>query len=556
MHDDETPAIPSDITTLHRTPTELTDDGSLRAIEIKGDKHTMVLAYHRDGGLAVLGGVTMREVQRPSVGEVGARKMVEIFRTIESLDVRGVDDANAAAIDRLHAAVLEYREFVENTRPDLPHLHRWIERQREALTKISREAVAALGLQDEGPHEDAALEHASRVVGALKVWQAGATALLQQGVLTAGGKPALTAPGALREIITSGDPLPFWSGLRETLAELRARAEAGDRKAGASAALVQENELARLRVADLMHAPATATVGKSLSELLADLAEMHRDDAGAAAQVREIRTILEDFLGRTPDPARSTVQVAKDAVAAARAHGGGDDAVLRDQLESQLGKITDLEHDLAELRRVIGADDSIAPGDQLLDFAAAAVDAAKAREEAAFRRGMGVGSDAELNQRAAEATLGRGSLADITTAVKHALGSQNVSRVTTPGGSIVRLILVADVPEDDVAAAETLVQPLAPIGVRLVVEREPGKPPEGYKVGSQQADDGEPPSSPHASDGALPSTEWGWWVSAADSLASAEDEHAGGPFTTEAAAIDDAWNAYVEGSQAQDKADA
>jgi hypothetical protein len=77
---DEQLAIPSDITTLHRTPIDLTEDGRVQAIEINGDKHTMVLAFHRDGGVAVLGGVSMREVQRPSVGEAWARKMIEIYK--------------------------------------------------------------------------------------------------------------------------------------------------------------------------------------------------------------------------------------------------------------------------------------------------------------------------------------------------------------------------------------------------------------------------------------------------------------------------------------------
>lgn len=47
---------------------------------------------------------------------------------------------------------------------------------------------------------------------------------------------------------------------------------------------------------------------------------------------------------------------------------------------------------LADLRLVIGAGDSVADGEPLLEYAAAAVDAAKKREEAAFLRGMAAGA--------------------------------------------------------------------------------------------------------------------------------------------------------------------
>lgn len=524
MREDEQLAIPSDITTLHRTPTELTDDGDLRAIEIRGDKHTMVLAYHRDGGLAVLGGVTMREVLRPSAGEAGARKMVEIYRVIEGLDIRGIDDTTAEAIDRLHAAVIEYRDFVENIRPDLPETERMLQSLQDKLGGISAAALRALQNTEEQPDDRQVVEHVRRLISALQVWQQGAANLLAQGVLTAGGKPALVAPGALREIITSGDPLPFWSGLRETLAELRARAEAGDRKSGASAALVQENELARLRVADLMHAPATATVGKSLSELLAELAEMHRDDAGASAQVREIRQVLEEFQGRTPDPARSTVQIAREVVSQAerwrndiaRLEGEG---IHDDEGDASLaGQLRELANNLEAGASVEILRDSIT----------------RSLRRAASR--VQPETEAEFRERVAAAAIGRASFDSFKATVRQAI--DNVSRIVSPGAGILRVVLAADVREDDIAAAEALVKPIAPLGTRLIVEREPGKAPEGYVVEI----DGEFGEAVGGGES------WGWTLG--------EGDDGGAAFESEADAVDDAWNAYAEGSLSQDKADA
>lgn len=315
---DEQLAIPSDITTLHRTPIDLTEDGRVQAIEINGDKHTMVLAFHRDGGVAVLGGVSMREVQRPSAGEAGARKMVEIYKAIEGLDIRGIDDDTATAIDRLHAAVIEYREFAENIRPDLPRTERYIGHLLASLKLCSREALVVLGVDTAEVNEEQAVEHVRRLASALQVWQQGASHLLTQGALTAGGKPALAAPGALREIVTSGDPLPFWSGLRETLAELRARAEAGDRKSGASAALQQDADATRVSLEAILGDGVTGRPLSMLGRMVREKLEEQRDDAGAAEQVRRIRQVLEEFQGRTPDPARSTEQLALEVVAQAR----------------------------------------------------------------------------------------------------------------------------------------------------------------------------------------------------------------------------------------------
>ena len=103
-------AIPSDLQVAHRTPINLTADGQIQAIPVNADnaKHHMVLVINRAGGLAVLGGLDLRQLLKPAPGEQGAAEMVEILRLVAQVDVAGIDDDNVNATERLHGAIREY----------------------------------------------------------------------------------------------------------------------------------------------------------------------------------------------------------------------------------------------------------------------------------------------------------------------------------------------------------------------------------------------------------------------------------------------------------------
>lgn len=291
-------AIPSDLQVAHRTPINLTADGQIQAIPVNADnaKHHMVLVINRAGGLAVLGGLDLRQLLKPAPGEQGAAEMVEILRLVAQVDVAGIDDDNVNATERLHGAIREY-------------------------VSMKRQA------------------------------------------------------------------------------ELQARAELASRRGGADGAQLAEADAAFRALGDVLP-----------------------EYVGAAQALAQIRGVLERTLRRTPDPARSTAQLALEVEAMVQRLGTGE-----------------------------------------------------ARQPE---------SDVELHDRLVRERA-PSSDGQIIAAVKLALGEVEV-RLHKPGAAMLRVLVPATVPPADCDAALELVRSSLPLGISARIEQEPGLPPEGYTVAESE----------------------------------------------------------------------
>lgn len=540
--------IPSDLQVAHRTPINLTADGQIQAIPIHADnaKHHMVLVINLKGGLAVIGGLDLRQLMKPAPGEAGAAEMIEIMRLVAQVDVAGIDDDNVDATARLHGAIREYvsmKRQAEAVALRGQHASSEVGRLRDILRQISTAALRSIqvdpaeqGAASSDP--EAAVDHVRRLIGALTVWQQGAVALIEK--LTGGGKAALPAPGALREIVTSGEPLAFWSHLRETLAELQAKGELFDRRGGADIARQTEAEAAFRALGRVLPEYADKTLSL-LARVAAERIEAQRDDIGAAQALAQVRGILEQIIGRTPDPARSTVQLAREVEAMVQRLGGRE---AEDELQTIAERVGPLigEAQIASYGRK--------PGEVARAVRSLADMVVRLRDDVAQLGGEGrqrPETDVELHDRLAR-DRGPGADEQIVAAVKLALGDVEV-RLHKPGAGILRVIVPAAVPPADCDAALELLRSSLPATVNARIEQEPGKPPEGYTVNAYEVNDGEAPSSPHVADGAPPTNSWSMYEWHGEGATDVE-------FKTEAAAVDSAWEAWVDGQQPQDAADA
>lgn len=479
---EQTGKYPSDLRSP-RTGIPLDTDGVLFGIEIRSKQgataHPQVLVYsERGGGLITIPG-TIDDILRPVDGEGGpAARLAEILRAAAPVEVEGYDQHGGSLYDKLAAIVRRY----------------------------------------------AVVEAAARA------WLDGAAMLARQGHLQIGADP--DAPSNDPAPLT--DPPEFWAHLRDVLAEGRAAVETLQRQAPREAALavaMQEAEIARKRLASALDKRPEQTFGQSLGELaaeveqrvnsLARLATGQRPAADAEAELLAIRRVLEDWQGRTPDPARSTEQLAREVTAQADRW-----RIDADHYRDEAAKATD---------RAGLAD---AHGERIMqleaELAATRADAGRWQAQLAevekrlHAREMEAGGGPP-EKRAMDAALTvLDTLTPAPASTPHKVRAERVDW-------LLRVVVAADVADDVLAEVESEVNDKAGDldGIQVVsVEREPGKPPEGWRVGNED------PQRPDT---------WSYGLVGA---AAAE-----GATRSEAGAVDEAWRAYVEASSAQDKAD-
>ena len=295
---DPTTAIPSDLRT-HRHPIQIDDDGRLFALQVQGAQQGAVILLTREGGLAVLPGTTIEQLQRPTADEPGAGRLAAALKRLSALEIDDLDGAEALPIDRLEAALEEYGYYLRNVKPDLEGWRKDIDQAESAMTTIATMAVDVLTSGDPSKYEPMDVPGAhGRTIGAVMAlantaiaWRDGAAALAREGLLEVGARQG---------------PAEFFKALRWQLAQLRQDLAIEEGKTANLSA-----ELARRLKRDAEHDAGAQAFepdnGRALARLEADLATIAADtaiavldsmaphpptDIGGPAELHQIRVMI------------------------------------------------------------------------------------------------------------------------------------------------------------------------------------------------------------------------------------------------------------------------
>ena len=419
-----------------------------------------VLIFPAAGGCTIVPGLTIAALLTPMPDEQGVARMAAVYDRLRKLelDVGG----EGLPIDMLEAAVREVEGLVHDIRPDLANWDKSIKATEGELAECSRIVVDTLRLED-APFFGQAIEHVRRLATMFQDKLAEMQAIAERvGPVIGEGQIAEydRKPGELARAVRT---------LAERYVELRE---------GATQAQAQAQAQAQV------------------------------ESAGDPPE-QALRAMIEEWQGREPDPARSTVQLLAEVLSQADRwrvdadHYRGDSITANEALEPVQLELAQLTGENASLRA------DLAEREAALTTATA--------ELARIRM------DADANAKKYRA--------EVAARVDAVPG---VLRIHWPEGVSLRAMVAPGTSsEDQQAVHEMIATAIGDQQLEFMVDNEPGAPPEGWAVwpGTRPGDPGEG---------------WLYGVGDHDDQDSLQDADAIGREDTEADAIDRTWELAAE----------
>lgn len=413
-----------------------------------------VLIFPAAGGCTIVPGLTIAALLTPMPDEQGVARMAAVYDRLRKLelDVGG----EGLPIDMLETGAGLLEEFVQNIRPDLENWDKSIKATEGELAECSRIVVDTLRLED-APFFGQAIEHVRRLATMFQ------------------------------------DKLAEMQAIAERVGPVIGEAQIAeyDRKPG---------ELAR----------AVRTLAERYVELREGAAQAQAESAGDPPE-RALRAMIEEWQGREPDPARSSVQLLAEVLSQADRwrvdadHYRGDSITANEALEPVQLELAQLTGENASLRADLAAREAA--------LTTATAELVRIRME----------QDADANAKKYRA--------EVAARVDAVPG---VLRIHWPEGVALRAMVAPGTSsEDQQAVHEMIATAIGDPQLEFMVDNEPGAPPEGWAVwpGTRPGDPGEG---------------WLYGVGDHDDQDSLQDADAMGREDTEADAIDRTWELAAE----------
>lgn len=236
-----------------RTGIPIDEEGTLSGIEIKIDGKAHTIVYGDRGGVAVVP-AALDVLMRPTAEEGGiSRRLQDVLRKLADVEVDGFDPHEGTLVDKLEAAMEEFREYARNIRPDLQSRERHTELLEAALRDCCRAALdrtTSADFTEEAARWDLAVAEVEKLAKLCLSWQDGARVLYAAGMVDSGA---------------AGGAEGFFVDLRRLLEHSKATQEAleGQVRRDTAALNMSRGELAGMRGEE-------AATRQSLLEIIGD----------------------------------------------------------------------------------------------------------------------------------------------------------------------------------------------------------------------------------------------------------------------------------------------